>query len=74
MAQTNLGAMYINGQGVLQTFVTAYAWINIAVANGNLTAEEYKPIIAQKMTPEQIAEAEELFIEMVKKNPKLLNK
>ena len=73
-AQFNLGIKYSTGQGVLQNFVTAYAWINIAVANGNSTAEEYKPLIEKKMTAEQIAEAEELFIEMVKKNPKLLNK
>ena len=72
-AQRNLGVMYDSGVGVLQNFVTAYAWINIAVANGNSTAEEYKPLIEKKMTAEQIAEAEELFIEMVKKNPKLIN-
>ena len=53
--------------------MTGYAWINIAVTNGNLTAEEYKHIIAQKMTPEQIAKAQELAKEMIKKNPKLLN-
>ena len=73
-AQYNLGNMFRTGEGVLKDVVTAYTWYNIAVANGNLTAEEFKPLIEKKMTAEQIAEAEELFIEMVKKNPKLLNK
>ena len=73
-AQYNLGNMFRTGEGVLKDVVTAYTWYNIAVANGNLTAEEYKPIIEKKMTPEQIAKAEELLIEMIKKNPKLLKK
>ena len=73
-AQRNLGVMYDRGVGVLQNVVTAYAWINIAAANGNLTAEEYKPMFEKQMTPEQIAKSEELLIEMIKKNPKLLNK
>jgi hypothetical protein len=74
IAQTNLGAMYNNGKGVLKDVVTAYTWYTISVANGEVTAKGYKPIIATKMTPDQIAKAEELYIEMVKKNPKLLNK
>ena len=73
-AQFNLGIKYRTGQGVLQNFVTAYAWINIAVANGNSNAEEYKPLIEKKLFPKQIAKAQELSSEMIKKNPKLLNK
>ena len=73
-AQYNLGNMFRTGEGVLKDVVTAYTWYNIAVAHGNLTAAEVTPLIEKKMTAEQIAEAEELFIEMVKKNPKLLNK
>ena len=71
-AQYKLGVMYDNGEGVLEDYVTAYAWWNIAAANGSKSAEDNKPKIANDMTPEQIAKAEDLLIEMIKKNPKLL--
>ena len=73
-AQSNLGYAYDWGEGVLEDDVTAYAWYNIAATNGQATAKKNKPIIAKKMTPDQIAKAEALVKEMVKKNPKLLNK
>ena len=72
MAQFNLGAMYCNGQGVEQNYVTGYALWNIAATNGNQDAKYNKSIVAKKMTPAEIVEAEELVKEMVKKNPKLL--
>ena len=72
IAQYNLGVMYYNGHGVEQNNVTAYAWLNIAAANGDQNAKNGKSVLAKKMTPAQIAEAEELVKEMVKKNPKLL--
>ena len=71
-AQGNLGGMYHNGSGVLEDYVTAYAWYNIAAANGNGIAKINKSIVVKDMTPEQIAKAQELSKEMVKKNPKLL--
>ena len=71
-AQFNLGAMYCNGQGVEQNYVTGYALWNIAATNGNQDAKYNKSIVAKKMTPAEIVEAEELVKEMVKKNPKLL--
>ena len=71
-AQYKLGVMYDNGEGVLEDYVTAYAWWNIAAANGSKSAKDNKPKIANDMTPEQIAKAEELLIEMIEKNPKFL--
>jgi len=73
IAQGNLGKVYQNGKaGIEKDDVTAYAWWNIAVSNGHATAKEDKRVIARKMTPDQIAKAEELTKEMVKKNPKLI--
>ena len=72
MAQNNLGFMYANGQGVEQNYVTACAWWNIAATNGNQNAKKGLPQVAKKMTPDQIAKAEALVKEMLKKNPKLL--
>ena len=74
MAQLNLGLLYFLGKGVLEDFVQAYAWLNIAAANGDENSKKGKSLLAKEMTPDQITEAEELVKEMVKKNPKLLNK
>ena len=72
-AQHNLGVMYANGKGVEQNYVTAYAWESIAVTNGHNIAPKFKSeFLEPKMTADQIAEAEKLVKEMVKKNPKLL--
>ena len=34
-AQYNLGLMYYKGEGVIQDYVYAHMWWNIATANGN---------------------------------------
>jgi hypothetical protein len=73
-AQYVLGFMYAKGRGVMEDNVTAYAWFNIAAANGDANGKIWKPEIAKAMTAAQIAKAEALAKEMVKKNPKLLNK
>ena len=71
-AQFNLGGMYGMGEGVEQNYATAYAWVNIAAANGHEKAKSIKNFIAKDMTAEQIAKAQALSKEMIKKNPKLL--
>ena len=59
-AQFFLGFMYLSGQGVPQDYVQAHLWFNIAAAHGNKIAREARDIIADKMTPAQIAEAQRL--------------
>ena len=73
-AQNNLGAMYYEGEGVLQDYVTAYAWANIAQVNGDKNAPRLKSFLENEMPSAQIAKAEKLSQEMIKKNPKLLKK
>ncbi|MFZ2507368.1 MAG: tetratricopeptide repeat protein [Steroidobacteraceae bacterium] len=64
-SQYNLGFMYANGQGVAQDYVQAYTWYALAAANepsGELhdVAARDRDDVARKMTPAQIAQAEEL--------------
>lgn len=59
-AQNNLGFMYDTGQGVPQDNVLAHMWFNLAAANGNANAAKNRDIVAAKMTPAQIAEAQKL--------------
>jgi hypothetical protein len=59
-AQNNLGFMYDRGRGVWQDYVQAHLWYNLAAARSNDTARRNRDIIAEKMTPAQIAEAQRL--------------
>ena len=75
-AQHTLGGMYKDGEGVPKDNVQAYAWYNIAAANVQKSAIDVggmgREFVSSEMTPEQIAKAQELSTEMLKKNPKLL--
>lgn len=59
-AQNILGVMYDNGQGVAQNYVQAHQWFNLAAANGMSIAVKHRDVIAQKMTSQQIVEAQKL--------------
>jgi hypothetical protein len=59
-AQFSLGVMYDSGQGVLKDDVNAYAWCNVASANGAKNGSNSREMVAKEMTPEQIAKAQEL--------------
>jgi len=52
--------MYSLGKGVPQDYVEAHKWWNLAAAQGNKPAETDRGIVARKMTPAQIAEAQRL--------------
>ena len=47
-AQSNLGRMYGNGEGVLQDNVYAHMWFNIGSSNGSETARENRDIAAKR--------------------------
>ena len=80
-AQQNLVWHYANGEGVPRDYVAAYAWKIVSAEKeeialndaGGLTKTpkqiiaEGKALLAKKMTPEQIAKAEELSKELLKK-------
>lgn len=53
-AQTNLGFMYAVGEGVDKDFVEAYAWMNLAAAQGNAEAAKAKDFLKSRMTSEEL--------------------
>ena len=69
-AQYNLGVMYANGQGVVQDYVAAHMWFNLAAAQGDKDAVKSRGIEEQKMTAQQIAEAQKLARECLARNYK----
>ena len=56
-AQTVVGLMYYFNY---RDHVSAYMWFNLAAAQGNTFADMFLKDTADKMTPEQIAEAQKL--------------
>jgi hypothetical protein len=59
-AQHNLGAMYGTGQGVKRDLIQAYKWLNICAAKGNSGCVTQRDLLAKKLKPGQIAEAQRL--------------
>ena len=59
-AQNNLGAMHAEGKGVTQDYVQAHKWFNLAATTGDADAVKARDMVAAKMTPAQIAEAQKL--------------
>ncbi|MGA6993754.1 MAG: tetratricopeptide repeat protein [Candidatus Deferrimicrobiaceae bacterium] len=65
-AQHNLGLLYKVGRGGPQDHILAHMWFNLAASQLHVPAEarevvvKERDIVASKMTPEQIAEANQL--------------
>lgn len=60
VTQDMLGSMYFKGEGVQQDFIKAHMWWNLAAIGGLKNAAINRDIVAEKMTPAQIAEAQKL--------------
>jgi hypothetical protein len=65
-AQYNLGIFYAKGQAGEPDNVSAHMWFNLAAAHfpasdtsNRIAAINYRDLVAKKMTPDQIAEAQE---------------
>jgi hypothetical protein len=66
-AQYNLGGMYFRGRGVPRDFVLAHMWFNLSVSRVPASERETREateiiidLVASKMTPFQIAEAQRM--------------
>ncbi len=67
-AQNNLGVMYGTGQGVPTDDALAFMWFNLAAAQGFENAKKGRDIVAKRMAPDQIAEAQRLYREWMAKH------
>jgi len=59
-AQYMLGRMYAQGRGVVQDYVQAHKWYNLAASQGHRQAAQARDALAQRMTSEQTARAQRL--------------
>lgn len=55
-----LGRAYLQGLGVLQDYVEAHKWFNLAASRGAAEAVAERDALADKMTPAHVARAQEL--------------
>ena len=69
-AQYNLALIYGEGINVIKNYVIAHMWFNIAASNGYEDAKKGIDFLAGQMTSEQIAKAQKLARECIKKNYK----
>ena len=61
-AQNGLANMYQNGLGVPQNYVLAYVWHKLASFNNLIESSRARDKLIDKMTREQLAKAEDLFM------------
>lgn len=59
-AMLALGRQYLQGLGVLQDYVQAHKWFNLAASRGEPEAAQERDELAARMTPEERAEARKL--------------
>lgn len=59
-AQYILGRMFSRGLGVVQDFAEAYKWYSLAAARGQRLAPSARAAVAAKLTPAQLAAAQQL--------------
>ena len=68
-AQNALVFLYGNGKGVLQDYIRAYMWWNIAASSGDSkSASKNSDIVAKRMNSNQIETAQKLAQECIAKN------
>jgi TPR repeat protein len=74
LAQIKLGLAYSEGRGVPQDYVEAHKWVNLAVASSNgeeaISYTKQRDHIAESMTSQQIADAQQLAREWQPKKRK----
>ena len=62
-----LGHHYATGETLPQNDVQAYAWMSLAASQGNKTAAEWRDSLRNKMSGEQVAEAQKLASELFRR-------
>ena len=70
-AQNNLGNAYWGeGRGVSQNDMNAYMWFTLAASSGYKDTSTNRDLVAEKMSPKEIAEAQHLAREWDAAHPR----
>ena len=65
VAQTSLGVLYLNGDGVPLDRAEAYAWFTLAADQGESSALEAEAALSMELSDEELARAKELATQHV---------
>lgn len=65
-AQVYLGELFFDGKGAHKDYTLAYMWLNIAARSADKAIIKYRDFVENKMTPQQISEAQRMSRECVK--------
>jgi hypothetical protein len=68
LAQSDLGVMCANGEGLKQDWVQAYKWFSLAGMGGSEEIIKIMKSLEEKMTPDEIEAAKMLAREWVEKH------
>ena len=68
-AQRRLGALYEYGEGVPRDYLLAYMWHNLAAAQGDRLSRRGRDDLEERLTTEQIAEAQRMSREWLEAHP-----
>ena len=60
-AQSVIGVMYRNGQGVARSSARAFMWFSLAAARGDAKAKAELHEVSREMTPAEIVQASEMM-------------
>jgi hypothetical protein len=63
MAQTLLATLYLQGRGVKRDPVKAYAWYDVAAAQGHVNATRARDAAGQQMSSKQVEAARKLALD-----------
>ncbi len=67
-AQSNLGVLYFEGQGVARDYTRAHMWFNIAAVRGNKDSVKGRDLTSRQMTAQQIEQAQRMARECMSSN------
>jgi TPR repeat protein len=59
-AQHSLGVILSQGKGVAPDHARAYAWFNLAAAQGHEKARVARDYLAESMSPEEVRKAQDI--------------
>ena len=62
-AQSQLGTLYASGPKVFDRPVEAYAWLCVAVANGDRSTADLRDTVARLLSPDEFTKAQKLAAE-----------
>ena len=66
-AQYKLGMLYMNGQGLPRDYEFAYSWFRVGAVHGHKKSISALPEAREKLTEEEMKEAEKLSLEFIQK-------